>query len=346
MVSYPRSFFLLQTKLLQMMGFLPSGCDQSAVPLLSRGRILQTSLSCFAATLLIGTTVCNCLRGAKIIYGVILPVSVGKYQGTTALLDILEMIPFFTKDLRSLIVLTVFFVKRNSLKNLLVESYDLVDSCFPNQQSKQLLFRKIKRKSVIFFILSLGFHILWESLGWLDYFTGGHNRNLWSEDIIAPFLKEIYAWQFLIIDSFFSTFPFFLSQQVFLCAIILVVILSEAFQILERELMHETMSYRLQEGSFVTRETRKRTLIKLKSWERNHLFLLAFTKSVNDFFALIFLTVYGLDVLTMFSFASWTVTSGSKSPSVYAFAMGSVLLFGSYATILPIPMVQVHEMVG
>ncbi|OWA54361.1 hypothetical protein BV898_18766 [Hypsibius exemplaris] len=63
---------------------------------------------------------------------------------------------------------------------------------------------------------------------------------------------------------------------------------------------------------------------------------------INHSYGWVFLATHVFDALNMLRLSSWIV-SISETLGQYAFALGSVVAFGFYATIFPIPMVMVAE---
>ncbi|OWA53556.1 hypothetical protein BV898_17979 [Hypsibius exemplaris] len=83
---------------------------------------------------------------------------------------------------------------------------------------------------------------------------------------------------------------------------------------------------------------------KLHHWTRQHFILCDFAEHLNARFGGIFLAIFSLDYVTALCFASRLVFGSADRPVVwYAFAVSSVVLFGSYITLMAFPLVRLND---
>jgi hypothetical protein len=227
-----------------------------------------------------------------------------------------------------------------------LETSKLIDASFAVQKSKNILLGKIKWISGISLVVSFGGSVAWEYSEWSYFFLrGAPNATLWSNDILAPIPFKIFTWQYIITTSLFRLFPFALSQQVYLCAVILAIILFNVLESLGHEICDETALYKHAENQEVEGVQMEKTKSKLKKWEYIHFYAGLLYEGINNMFGLVFLMTYLLDSLIMLGFGSWLISYTTDTLSEYAFSIGSFILFGVYATVFPIPMVRVYEKV-
>jgi hypothetical protein len=348
--SMPQSFGnfaqlrITQTVLLKLTGFLPLQKNEAISTTFCKWEdMLATSLSCVAVSLLCGTLFFSCFESTMLFYVFLYPTSNSSYQRKVGLLEILERLPFCAMNFRGLIVMSVCFAKRNHWSDLFKETASLISRCFDDKLAKQRLFRQIKYLSTGLLIMTFCIHLLWKTVKWIDYLSA-ENITLSSDGIAGPLPIKMLTWQYIVLDYLFRAVPFVLSQQVYVCAIMLVVTLSGALQNLTEQMNREKLVYQLGIGQNINEKGWKKTEANLKKWKNIHFDMLRLTDRLNTFFRLIFFITFRLDLLTLLCFASWIIT-GKREMISYAFSSGSVLLFGIYVTFFPLPMVIVYEKV-
>jgi hypothetical protein len=336
----------VQAVVLKLTGFLRYYENTPFMALSGRQKVVSAIFSCVAIVLLLGTFFYGCLESSISLYGLIYPASVRLNEGKSGLLRFMEKLPYTVICIRSFMVLIFFFFKRNHWKSLNLETNRLLKFCFPNKLVRKLYLSKLKWISGGLLSFSCVVHLLWQYFAWKNYFAG-FNITWFSDESIAPLPVKMYTWQFVIINSLFSTLPFMLSQQVYLCVVISVIVLYSVSQALAEELQQEILFYQLLKGRGAIFEGAVgRTEIKLHRWKCIHFDLVRLTEIINDFFGMIFLMTYGLDTLTMLGFTSWVIsTSGRQNPARYTYSIGSVVLFGAYVTMLPSAMIVLLEKV-
>jgi hypothetical protein len=344
-----QELFIAQTAVLQMTGFISYWNDSSNYSLSCKQKIISAIMNSIAILLLCGTGYFGCLKSALFIYNFLYSTSANDSdQNESGLLFALRELPFRAISTRCFFVLSVAFIKRQSLMNLISDASDLILLSLPDEKARQLFLLRIKLMSVVILGVTFAGHILWEYLEWVYFFGGWSSSALFAKEIAllphTSYLSKMYTWQYLIIYCIFNILPFVLSQQIFLCAILLAVVLSDVLQALREEIDCQRAAY----GSLQTTRDRKNkyelTARKLTKWETIHHGALVLVENINHYFRSIFLVTYLLDLLTMLGFAS-RMSAEVVSFTDYLFSIGSVFLFGFYMTVLPVPLVRVYEKV-
>ncbi|OWA53855.1 hypothetical protein BV898_18275 [Hypsibius exemplaris] len=343
MASLEKALPIIQTSILQFFGFLPHHPIGIWPSLNFRQKVYSILSTAAVAILICGTFGSSCLQSAFFLYGLVHPNSVGVYEQHKGLLVVMERLPSFSINTRSLLILSVFLFKRNAFSFLLTEASTLIELVFSEKQSRQRLRRKLKLVSLAFLYGTFAFHVVWQYASWADFMSGATNVNLTSTNALAPLPLPIRTWHFLIIDCFFNILPFCLSQQVYVCGILSALVVSHCLQVFAGEIRNEAAMYKNFKKDHDATKAMAGTGDRLQRWERIHYQTLQLVKSVNTFFGLIFLITYGFDLLTMLGYTAKIVSDDAQTAFMYAFAVGSVAVFGVYTTVFPFPLVMAHE---
>ncbi|OWA50198.1 hypothetical protein BV898_14723 [Hypsibius exemplaris] len=165
-----------------------------------------------------------------------------------------------------------------------------------------------------------------------------------------PLPIRVLTWHHILNMAMVRCVPFVLSQQIYLCVIILGSLVSRALHEMKGEISHETNDYltlleAASEGDWKIGSALNRTAMKLQQWDVTHFKLLKFTQLLNGHFRWILLAVYALDYLTILCLSARMITQTAHTSMSYLFVLGSVALFGAYISILPIPLIQVLDRV-
>jgi hypothetical protein len=335
---------LIQVSLLKIFGLLPPSREGYSQDFGTKtvSRLMPLIAICF----LIGTLFSSCLQGAVFFYAALYPETDGPTSSTTNLLYVLQIMPFFIVNSRAFFGIFLIFIKRHDWKNLMQETNDFMRICL-TQSARNILLEKIRFFSVSLFLVTFILHLSWESSAWLNFIVGSPNISMMSENAYPPLPIKEYTYQFVIIWTIFCSVPFLLSQQVYLCLIILAMILSEAMKKLDDEIQEEVEYYMGSKGGSVIFKKKETNLSeeKVKQWEVCHMRMLLFCQSLNRFFNLILFFIYGLDFVALLGFISNIVQNYRSDAISYAFLIFSSLLFLSYQTVFLLPLVAVHEKV-
>jgi hypothetical protein len=337
-----QTLFIAQVQALKITGFIPFWDNGKCVLVSVKQKCIRILLILMAVTLICGNLFYSCLNICRALYGILYPHAGKSSKGHTGLLHVMDLIPASSIAILSSITLIVLFIKRNSWANLAAETSHLINLSLQNNSAKEQLLRKAKRISIFLLIVSSSLHFIWQYTSWLNNLAQS-KATLSSDNYLSPVPIKIYAWQNVIITSFFRTLPFVLSQQVYICSIILVLVLSTALHTLEEELNYEMMLYATNVDGTIGRQEINNTKKKLQKWECLHVCMLLFVQSINEFFGWTFFTSYVMDVLTM---SSWIVSGITTDILQYTFAISSVVIFGLYATLFPLLLVGLYERVN
>ncbi|OWA53558.1 hypothetical protein BV898_17981 [Hypsibius exemplaris] len=328
---------------LQLTGFLVN--SQPAHTRTFCGHLRHWMTTAVGLTLIAGALADLALRTAQMTYRVVHPELGAVYldsTGKSGLLDIMEMMPYFILNFRGIVVLIFAFWKRDSLHLLSLATEELLKITFSSSYFSSKPFRKFKSLSIVFLIATATLHVVWECFDWVDYFTTVPNATLYSSNYLNPIPTQVYPWEYICVYSALNVFPFILSQHVYIGAVVFSWLLSKSIQTLKHELLHtiEVTS----SGSKVYHSSDHFTLMteQLRRWEKILLQANCVARRINHSYGWVFLATHVFDALNMLCLSSWIV-SISETLGQYAFALGSVVAFGVYAIVFPIPMVMVAE---
>jgi hypothetical protein len=336
----------IQIVLLKIVGLLPLSGRKVSKKVFFFNLILLLIALCF----LLGTLYSSGFSAAFFLYGLFYPslTDLGTTK-TDPILAVLQLLPFFTINVRALSVLFVLFLKRRSWKGLMDETQDFLQACFPCCRLRAVIVAKMKKASMVLFVATFTLHVLWEYAEWVVFLEGIPNVTMSETDnIAAPLPMKYYLFEYIILWTLFSTIPFILSQQVYVCAIILAMVLGEAVKRLDLQIQEELKYYKERNGSSVGVSDKELELTegKVKIWEFYRMQILVLLGSVNNFFSLILFAIYGMDFLTLLGFTSNLIKNPRSDVDSYTYLIGSSVIFVLYGTIFLIPFVKVHEEVS
>ena len=214
-----------------------------------------------------------------------------------------------------------------------------------------LLTRKLRFLSVLFGILTFLLHLLWESVEWTVYMNS-QNITLANDNFLAPLPITYYAYQGILLWTLFSSIPFILSQQFFVCLILLAILVHDVIKALQREVHSEAIFYE----KLLSNKSSKNivhynkllllTAKRAKSWTVSYHGLMLICDKINRYFGWIMLVLYGMDFLNMLGFLSNIVNNAENAASSYVYLIFSSLMFLSFLTLFFFPMVAVYETVS
>jgi hypothetical protein len=338
---------LPQIIVLKITGILPF-YDRSKTPRPTlTQKVLQTGLTAVAVCFLIGTLLSSGLQGAIFLWGVFHPDP--SMNSSETIFTILRELPFFFVNCRGFFVLLIFFIKRNSFSILLQETFTLIRNSFSSQQAEKLM-RRFHQVSVVLFVVTVALNVLWESVTWLMFFQTTPNITFDGDQGLTPIPVKFPQIYTLFLTIFFRACPFIASQQIFVCSMVIVMVLTEAINELDRKIKEETVFFEEQKftSGIIGEQQIESTESKVKSWEYSYLRLQLFLQSINGFFGLIFFLIYGMDFVAVLGFTSSLIQNSQSSHVLESTAtwIFCVIVFLSYGTLFFWPLVLVYEKVS
>ncbi|OQV19861.1 hypothetical protein BV898_06131 [Hypsibius exemplaris] len=299
---------------------------------------------------LIGTFYSAGINGAHFLYGFFHPDAAVSPKNTThesVILQIMQLMPFFVINSRAFCVLLLLFVKRNSWPIFTAKIDRFLEHSLPTEIST--VFRlNVGRTSVVLCAVTFCLHLLWEAVEWVVYLEAVPNITMTTDNFMAPLPVKYLTYQSIVLWTLFSTLAFILSQQIFVCAIVLATLLKNILRRLNVEITEELLYFgRKSEDLYGPNEKEiLATVEKLRCWEARRMEALLFCGEMNDFFGPILLLIYGMDFLTLLGFSSNIVNNPRTDLDSYMYLALSCALFLAYLTVFSFPMVAVHETSG
>ncbi|GAU94748.1 hypothetical protein RvY_06470 [Ramazzottius varieornatus] len=352
--------FVVQEYFLRAWGILPVDLSKDSS---------QTKQKCFSwvslvlgVTLLLGSFYQSAVQCAVVVCGIISSAGVFKLtnNGDATLLTVLADLPFCCIHLRGFLVITLTFFNRHKWMDLKVSFRHLVQTSFPNETQRLRILDKWKKRSAWFAVLTFVGHILWESGDWLYYstvFPRTYAMN--ASSLLSPLPLKITTWQYLILYTLFCIVPFILSQQVFICLIVMAGVLMNALKELRHSIAqcsHELLenNYRKTTCCFKAHGSSAKygnvldemIAEKVNMWQIRHMETLVFLRQLNKFFNWMLFVIYGLDFMTCLGFAAHVANNTSTVIESHVFLLFSAFVFAAYATVFLIPLVAVFEHVS
>jgi hypothetical protein len=341
----------LQVVLLKITGILPLSERR---PCLFGSNVIKRLLSAFlktvAACILLGTFFSSCLQGAVFSYGLFHPVQTNSSTPSNSpisVLFILKSLPFFCINIRGLFVIFLFFIKQNKWIDLMRETQEFIEACLPSAFLKSSK-KKTRTASLALFLLTFSLHISWETAQWLTFLNDWPNITMASDDMLGPVPMRYTLLQSILIWSCLCVLPFLISQQVYSCVILLATILYDAIKAMHHQIKEEIKHFEEINVNFLAAGENDFDLAgkKVMEWKGRHTQMLLFCERINHFFSLILFVIYGLDFITVVSFASGIVKSERTDVDYYLYLCWSVLIFLIYGTVFLLPLVLVYEKVS
>ncbi|OWA54224.1 hypothetical protein BV898_18635 [Hypsibius exemplaris] len=326
-----KSLVIIQSSVLRLFGFLPYCHEESGLAARQSSitkYFCSHALPCLAVAVLIGNAFFGAITTIRM-FGVIIMTNRGQTAGWLRYL--LYYSPDLSSSIRTCCVLVVIFAKRNSWTALVQQSIELTALLFPNSEAEHRVYAKLNRLSVVCFIASFASYILWYSISTVE-FAAGRNSTSLTEIRFYPLSFALIQTEYVILDVFFRAVPFVFSQQVHFCGVCLVVILSEALTGLRREIVQATASCGTMTNELVQR------------WSAIHVNMMRFLEEVSEMFQLIFLVVYVSDFVNVIGSLAFVLSSDLVTSNwSYVHYAGTFAIFGLYASLLTLPLIQVFE---
>ena len=348
MFSRKPAWKIIQIPILRFTGFIPYHDGNNSWKTLSVQRKIFVLAGCVISwSILLGTAVFASLKIAEVGYGFrsYFPGVTSTDKKRSTILDVFFYLPDGAINVRCFLVLAIFHAKRHSFNELSDNIFTLVETFFEDAEVKQALYRKIKKTSLILMVSTTMIFLAWPLIVWPETLAS-INGTLQSEINTPPIPLNLAHWQFLFIEIFFRHLPYILSQQVYLCAIVFSLFLSEVLTVMSREIKAETALNNEQFPSSSKKRLHGIDDWKLRRWKDAYVRLMVINRSVNEHFDFIFLLTYSLDFLAVLGSASWLLTGDEKSSVLYyVSSFTGILVFGAFATLLPLPFVIFHEKV-
>ena len=343
---------IIQIPILQATGFLPYSEKSFWQTQSFRQKIGKVIAVVISWSLLFGTGILGALKITELFYKLRSTFLDNKSsnQSSNSLFDSFYYLPDAAISIRCFSLLVIIHVKRHLFHDLFNNISKLIDEYFTDKASKQELSNRIERSSILLLTVTTIIYLAWPLTIWPESFYGskmGENRTIFSYVDTKPFPIFMNYWQCLCVEIIFRHLAYLLSQQVYLCAIILSMTLSNVLTVMLREIEAETVANKTTEASQVLEKRLSNTEEKLQIWRDAYMSLMTLIDDLNKFFGVVFFLTYSMDFLAVLGSASWQLVSGPNSfyAMYYVTSVAGVLAFGCFATFLPFPLVIVHEKV-
>ncbi|OWA53238.1 hypothetical protein BV898_17673 [Hypsibius exemplaris] len=281
-----------------------------------------------------------------------------------AVVQALCLVPYGSVSFRGVVVVTVFFCRRQRWQAIWRHTLKLVrdNDIFLNGYDKVRSWHKL---CLFLTLLTLILHVLWEYLNTVSYLEL-NNKTMSSDDVLDPLpLTSMRVGQYFLFWGCSSSLLFLLSQHVFICLIISARITQACCRNVNRLVREEIL--RLQSQGPPSRPSRNSSISTLSLdlssgiWSESFkgasslltsvlemkarfMDLLEHGQKLNSLFASLLLVMYLCDMLTAFGFTACLISNNAHGMIVtYVFEAVSVMLFMLYATLLLWPLVRAHE---
>lgn len=265
--------------------------------------------------------------------------------GTTSsnmILKVLEMLPYVMMAVRPFSVMAILLAKRSHCESLRVETIAFFRTCFsgylPRTRQAQRWSHIAKALCALTFVL----HFSWDIFELYEFTKRLQYKMEMDSGLLYP---RIAVWVYLILWSLFVSVPYFLSQQVYLWAIISAAILSSTLKSLKEQIREEYLVVKkYDKGQLPLVEISN----KVKTWQTTHMEMLRFCKQLDHFFSWILFFIYCCDFTILLGYTAGIVNHIHeegwfvKNIAEYGY---SVLVFAAYGTVFAIPFVKVYERV-
>jgi hypothetical protein len=154
-----------------------------------------------------------------------------------------------------------------------------------------------------------------------------------------------YMYQNVIIWELFCTLPFALSQQVYLCVILLAVVVGKTITRLISEIDDERVYYqtKISNAAVLALEEVEGTESRVRNWEMFYMQSLMLCACLNRFFSLILFMIISIDFITILGFTSGFIIGEQLSSAYFSHIIFSVVLFLAYETLFLLPFIAVYE---
>jgi hypothetical protein len=337
--------FFVQTNLLKLVGILPFSKNKTFVK-----KFLSVILTTLALFILIGSIYSTAFQSAVFIGSIIssqAKAQANKVKSSAiSFLPALQSMPFVTINIRASAVLVLFFIKRRHWDSLMLETNHFIHTCFPYGALGDVV-KSIRRAGLILCAVTVLLLTVWEFGDWYSFLGDYSNATMMRNNSANSLPITYYMYQNIIIWVLFSTFPFALSQQVYLCAILLAMLLGKAITRLIFEINEEREYYEKRIGDCVVVKEKEIQLTdqKIRNWEKCHMQTLLFCGSLGRFFNMILFTTYSIDFMTFLGFMSGLIGRGKSDASTFLYFLPH-LVFLAYGTVFLLPLVVVHEKVS
>jgi hypothetical protein len=334
---------LAQIALLKCFGILPL-FEEKVNRTFYAKKILSAASTVLAVCLLLGTLSSICFQSAISLYGIIHQDSnrFSSMKSSDKILFIMRLMGVCAVDGRAFLLPFLLFMKRHTWIKLMRETNTFTQKFFCPIFSKGLG-KKMRFYSFGLCLVTFGTHISWETAAFV--IKSSVNTTITSDVMYGRLPIEYYLYQNIIVDTLFRIVPFILSQQVFLCVVILAVLLNETVQELNNRIHKQTITFETKNNSSELIGINEIVCLgkKIQKWKMYHLHLLLLCQSVDKFFNFILFAVYGLDFVALLGFTSNIVQGSTLDVYFFIFLICSSLIFLLYETALVFPLVTVHE---
>jgi hypothetical protein len=336
--NFEKDVLILPLKILRFFGLLPSTSKTNL--------ILKYSFICFYLIHFLGGLI-GCTHQFITTYFRAIQSDPSKY--INSIIWISTSIPYVADYIRALGVLALFYRSQKLLPVLFETAVSLLSKTNLRRDLKKLL-EKWRRLVVSLSTLSLFLHAVWESSGWGYYVqssaqkdsngrvnlsSNGGNQSQPQTPSILSNLSNLRAY--------FEFVYFVLSQQVVIVSIILTLALKNCLAEFGGQIMRFKNYLNCEETDCPSRRV---ILVEVLRLQELHMDILCFVENLNYVFSPIHCFMYLLDFVTCMGFFVGLIAGESNVPMFFYCFYFSILIFGAYATILFVPLIQVYEEVS
>lgn len=248
-------------------------------------------------------------------------------------------------NLRGVLVITLLYLKRDTITPLAEEVDKLLHMSFPQTKTRLFNMNRWKVLASWSFATTAVIALLVEGTSWKAYMaTQPSNWTMTDNFAYAPFMININWLQSIIIIELFESWPLYLSQQIHLLLTGLALITWDCLKEINLALKFESEKIAKCEPN-LAHTAREETMTHLL---RLHSLVVNTAEAINDTFGVIFLTTYSLDLLLFIAVMVSLVFDRSTENSSWIVSSYCLLAFLQFVntTIFQLPQVCMHEQVG
>ncbi|OQV16907.1 hypothetical protein BV898_09077 [Hypsibius exemplaris] len=276
--------------------------------------------------------------------------------GVLLIISGITQIPFATYNFRGVVILTILLLKRRQWTKLVCLVNRMLFDTFLTRNAAQKKLRQWQVLSIGAAIVTLFLQIVFETLNNLQYMAIA-KKSMMSDGILDPLPLSMLVWQYVVFWTVCSALPFYLSQQVAICLLVIGKMLADCCRILTDALAEEMENVKILPGigsSVVDLHLLKSELQRVDALQDaaervinlklRYLDMCRVVGYMDHHFGSFIFFLYGLDLLTMFGSVCSIVENNDKGIVVVrAYYYVSTVIFILYCTLFMWPLVMAYE---
>ena len=277
----------------------------------------------------------------------------GRNLGDPFLIRIISELQYCFYPLRAVLVLTLFLINHDGWTELYTNMNSFLESCQLFSRSiRAKLSRRLKILSLTLVIVTVLSHGVFVSLPWWSDLTGridprGVAYTAFIRDNcyeLPASLRACFNFVEVILLWGLSAEPtFILSQQVLISAVIFALLLLQALRAMEGEIKREICHI----AEVVREDSDTDIQSKVALWMATYMAAQKLLDKLNETFSWILMSSVGCDVIVSLSLGAKLIQPHSeRSTTLLIYFAASCGLFMSYATLLFLPFVLLHDKVS